>query len=204
MALEVILRLDEAQDFRTLSPEENAIRKRLKKRVTSLAVMERARKKQCASMANLKEGDANTKYFHMKINARRRKNFILRLKKGPGWVTKHEDMEQTIHTHFNKTMQRGPRRSRDFNWGNINLPGCDLSSLADDFTEKEVHEAIKGMPSDKAPGPDGFTGLFFKSCWHIIKEDLMRVILLLSNLHSENFQHCVDPKERGGQIHLRL
>jgi hypothetical protein len=135
----------------------------------------------------LKEGDANTKYFHMKINARRRKNFILRLKKGSGWVTKHKDIEQTIHTHFNETMQRGPRRSRDFNWDNINLPGCDLSSLADDFTEKEVHEASKGMPSDKAPGPDGFMGLFFKSCWHIIKEDLMRVILLFSNLHSENF-----------------
>jgi hypothetical protein len=51
--------------------------------------MERARKKKSAGMVYLKKGDANTKYFHMKINARRRKNFILRLKKGPGWVTKH-------------------------------------------------------------------------------------------------------------------
>jgi hypothetical protein len=140
--------------------------------------MERARKKQSARMPNLKEGDVNTKYFHMRINARRRKNFILRLKKGSGWVTKHEDIEQTIHIHFNKTMQRGPRCARNLNWDNINIPGCDHSSLADDFMEKEVHEAIKGMPSGKAPGPDGFTGLFFKSCWHIIKEDLIRVIVL--------------------------
>jgi hypothetical protein len=104
MALEVILRLDEAHDFRTLSPVEHDIRKRLKKWVTSLAVMERARKKQCDRMVNLKEGDANTKYFHMKINARRRKNFILCLKKGPGWVTKHEDVEQTIHTDVTETI----------------------------------------------------------------------------------------------------
>jgi hypothetical protein len=53
---------------------------------------------------------------------------------------------------------------------------CDLSRLGDDYTEKEVHEAIKALPSDKAPRPDGFMGLFFKSCWLIIKEDLMKVI----------------------------
>jgi hypothetical protein len=28
----------------------------------------------------------------------------------------------------------------------------DLSSLGDHLTEKEVHEAIKALPSDKAPG----------------------------------------------------
>jgi hypothetical protein len=27
------------------------------------------------------------------------------------------------------------------------------------------------MPTDKAPGPDGFNGFFLKSCWEIIKED---------------------------------
>ena len=26
------------------------------------------------------------------------------------------------------------------------------------------------MPKDKSPGLDGFNGLFFKKCWHIIKE----------------------------------
>jgi hypothetical protein len=91
MALELILRFDEAQDFRPLSLEEHEFRKTLKRQVTSLAIMERARKNQSARMVNLKEGDANTKYFQMKINARRRRNFSLRLKRGAGWVTKHED-----------------------------------------------------------------------------------------------------------------
>jgi hypothetical protein len=31
------------------------------------------------------------------------------------------------------------------------------------------------MPVDKAPGPDGFNGLFFKKCWHIIKEDIYQL-----------------------------
>jgi hypothetical protein len=29
------------------------------------------------------------------------------------------------------------------------------------------------MPSDKAPGPDGFTRGFYKACWNIINQDIM-------------------------------
>lgn len=35
---------------------------------------------------------------------------------------------------------------------------------------------ILDMPSEKAPGPDGFTGLFYKKTWDIIKGDVMNAI----------------------------
>jgi hypothetical protein len=35
---------------------------------------------------------------------------------------------------------------------------------------------VHALPGDKAPGPDGFTGTFYKACWHIIKNDLMAAI----------------------------
>ena len=60
-ALLVILRLDVAQESRTLSAEEMDLRARLKRRVISLAVLERARKRKCAHIRNFKEGYANTK-----------------------------------------------------------------------------------------------------------------------------------------------
>lgn len=41
---------------------------------------------------------------------------------------------------------------------------------------EEVEKTIKSMPMDKAPGPDGFTGRFFATCWSIIKWDLMRAL----------------------------
>lgn len=44
------------------------------------------------------------------------------------------------------------------------------------------------MPSDKAPGPDGFTCAFFKRCWPIIKVDLMNFIRCFDNLHSANLK----------------
>lgn len=38
------------------------------------------------------------------------------------------------------------------------------------------------MLCDKAPGPDGFTGAFFRSCWEIIKKDLTEVMNSVSGL----------------------
>lgn len=35
---------------------------------------------------------------------------------------------------------------------------------------------IKGMPADRAPGPDGFIGLFFCKDWNVIKADIMAAI----------------------------
>jgi hypothetical protein len=80
-ALLVILHFDMAQEERLLYPEELDLRASLIRRVVALAVVERARKRQCARIANIKEGDANTKFFHLRVNARRRKNHIHRLKK---------------------------------------------------------------------------------------------------------------------------
>ena len=77
-ALLVILRLDIAQENRQLSPDERDLRARLKRRVISLAALERARKKQCSRIAHLTEGAATTKVVQRRINGRRRKNPIQR------------------------------------------------------------------------------------------------------------------------------
>jgi hypothetical protein len=175
-----------AQERRLLSFNEVHLRACLKRKVIALAVVERARKKQCACIANIKEGDANTKFFHMRVNARRRKNHIHRLKHNHGWVTDHVDKEAAIHEHFSSVLAKGATRPFDFNWGELQLEMPDLHCLGDPFSEEEVKFAIQHMPSDKAPGPDGFSGAFFKSCWEIIKVDLMRVIQLFGNLHAEN------------------
>lgn len=52
------------------------------------------------------------------------------------------------------------------------------------FSEQEVWTAIKEMPSEKAPGPDGFTGAFYKSGWPIVKDEVMATIH--SFAHADN------------------
>ena len=40
----------------------------------------------------------------------------------------------------------------------------------------ENDEVVKHLPTDKAPRPDGFTGLFLRKCWEIIKGDFMLLV----------------------------
>jgi hypothetical protein len=51
----------------------------------------------------------------------------------------------------------------------------DLQELVAPFTTKEVDAIIKDLPNDKAPGPDGFNGHFFKKGWSLIKYDIYRL-----------------------------
>ena len=44
------------------------------------------------------------------------------------------------------------------------------------FSNDEISAMLKALPSNHAPGPDGFNGFFIKKCWSIIKDDLLRVI----------------------------
>jgi len=71
------------------------------------------------------------------------------------------------------------------NLDNLNLPRYDLEALDFPFSE-EVWNTIKDLPADKAPGPDGFTGRFYKSCWAIIKDDIMAA---LHTVWGKNFRN---------------
>jgi hypothetical protein len=188
VALLVILQLEIAQENRILSPDERELRAGLKRRVISLAILERARKRQSARISNIKEGDANTMFFHLRVNTERRKNHIHRIKNNGGWVTDHQQKEEILHNHFSLVMGHGACRSRDLKWDNLNLGNMSFDGIDDPFLEEEVPKAISQMPSDKAPDPDGFTGAFFKKCWGTIKVDVMGAIHQFNNLHTAHLQ----------------
>jgi hypothetical protein len=93
----------------------------------------------------------------------------------------------------------------DFNWEALNPTIHQLEDLGLPFSEEEIKEAIDDMPADKAPGPDGFSIAFFRSCWDIIKDDLMLTINAFSELSASNF-HIINtanivllPKKDGAE-----
>ena len=65
-------------------------------------------------------------------------------------------------------------RTRAINWEELGYEHHDLEDLDAPFTSQEIEAVIKDMPSEKAPGPDGFIGCFYKKCWPVIKDDVIR------------------------------
>ena len=51
----------------------------------------------------------------------------------------------------------------------------DASWLDRPFDEDEVFGVVHDFNGDKAQGPDGFTMVFFQSCWSMVKTDIMNV-----------------------------
>ncbi|XP_060177980.1 uncharacterized protein LOC132607916 [Lycium barbarum] len=43
-------------------------------------------------------------------------------------------------------------------------------------TKEEVKNAVFGLNSASAAGPDGFTGLFFQTCWEIVGNDIFNMV----------------------------
>lgn len=58
--------------------------------------------------------------------------------------------------------------------------------LEEEFTEEEMKEVIFGLHSEKAPGPDGFIGKFFKVAWEFIKADLLVAVNYFYNQHMQH------------------
>lgn len=84
----------------------------------------------------------------------------------------------------------GTAAHRDFmlDFPEIGVQQHDLSVLEVPFSEEEFWDSIQGLPSDKAPGPNGFTGRFYKVCWSIIKHDLLEALADIFRGHVTKFR----------------
>jgi hypothetical protein len=67
-------------------------------------------------------------------------------------------------------------RQCTLNFSELGWETRNLDHLDNPFSEDEIREVVMSAPKEKSPGPDGYIGLFFCSCWHILKEDLIKAI----------------------------
>ena len=118
----------------------------------------------------------------------------------------HHEKQEIIHAHFSAMLAAPPSRTKDLRWDNLTFPAVELESLDTPFTEAEILNAIKQLPSDKSPGPDGFTGLFFKRCWPIIKPDVVAAVNAFYNNRCNDLNLLnkativLIPKKEGAEI----
>ena len=90
--------------------------------------------------------------------------------------------------HFASIFGVANDRPRTLNLDGLNFNTCDLDHLSEPISFDEAKAAMFDLHPEKAPGPDGFTGLFFRVCWNTIKDDLMAAIRKFEGANGQNLQ----------------
>lgn len=150
----------------------------------------------------LQQGDLNTKFFHQKANQRHRRNHIYSVQdtRGNNWKDSAHihstfmDYFQNIFTSTNPNIN-----PNSLNMVNNRISSQDFEILNSIYTEKEVHDTIKSLKSNSAPGPDGISALFYQKYWDIIGNDILDFVLNILNNGGNiaNINHtliCLIPK----------
>ncbi|KAM0834255.1 hypothetical protein ACQ4PT_063760 [Festuca glaucescens] len=177
VANEVILRLDVAQEARELSVIEVWLRRSLKLKVLGLASLERTIARQRARVEGLRDNDASTQFYRILASGRRQRCCISALRMGERTATDLAGKVALATEYYVDLL--GTARPRDFDLSleALGLQPVGLAGLEARFTEEEVWAALCAMPSNKSPGPDGFTWEFYRHCWPLIKADVMAALL---------------------------
>ncbi|GKV29753.1 hypothetical protein SLEP1_g38652 [Rubroshorea leprosula] len=125
----------------------------------------------------LKEGDANTKYFHRCAKGRWRRNEILCIRIKGVQHTGVAEIKNEVAKYFEElfTEEKWERPKLD-GVGFKRISEADNDILIAAFSEKEIKEAVWECESSKSPGPDGFNFKFVKVMWEDIKSDVVEFV----------------------------
>ncbi|ONI00414.1 hypothetical protein PRUPE_6G087800 [Prunus persica] len=150
--------------------------------------------KQRSRLNWLSAGDANTKFFHTTTLQRRQRNKIETLLKSEGnCISGDQAIREEFGIFFGNLFKSGGPR----NWGGIlncvhaSITEAQNKRLTDPFSMEEVRTAVKQLGSLKAPGPDGFPGLFYDRFWEIIQNFVNNLVtdFFLGNSRLELLNH---------------
>uniref|UniRef100_A0A2N9FV45 Reverse transcriptase domain-containing protein n=1 Tax=Fagus sylvatica TaxID=28930 RepID=A0A2N9FV45_FAGSY len=124
----------------------------------------------------LKEGDRNSRFFHLSTIIRRKHNSIDAIKYDFGdWIISKSEIKKFVVSKFIDLFTEEPI---SFPSGLDNLILPTISSMQNEAlcnipTPLEIKNVIFGMYNLKALGPDGLPALFYKQYWPIMGESVI-------------------------------
>ncbi|GAV92722.1 Exo_endo_phos domain-containing protein [Cephalotus follicularis] len=137
----------------------------------------------------LKLGDANNKFFHRAVTSSHHRNHISRLQKQDGsWACSQIEVEKIAVEHFEGFLGSQPTHSSHSSAGySKKFTEEQKTMMSRGFKDNEIRGAFWGLNPDKAPGPDGFNGHFFRAAWDIVGKEMIAACRFL-------FDHPYMPK----------
>jgi len=126
----------------------------------------------------VREGDANTSFFHAHATQRLRRNQICSIEVAGVPVSSHQDKIVVITEHFKSIMGT----AGECNWGfdlDTIYQGRPRATSAQDvaFSAEEALRAVRDMNSSSAPGLDGFGPSFYRAAWSTVRPQIMEFLL---------------------------
>jgi hypothetical protein len=137
-------------------------------------VKEEAFWKQRAKMHWLKEGDLNTKFFHMSATARSNVKKIDRLKnENEEIITGQQNLCEVARRYFHDLFTpKGGCLEPVLSLISSRVTAEDNTRLEAPLTKEEVRVALFQMHPDKSPGPDGFNPAFYQKFWDMCGDEV--------------------------------
>jgi hypothetical protein len=173
-----LLDLDVLEERRRLTVPETNFRNILKAHLLKLLDYKRIYWQKRCTVRWFQVGDGNTQFFHTVATERYRRNSIATIKLEDGTVVEdHVGKEAALFLAYKQRLGCSDPPNMLFDLEAIIKKVEGLEELTVPFTTDEIDQAVKEMPTDRAPGPDGFNGCFLKSCWHIVKHDFYKLIM---------------------------
>lgn len=173
-----------ARDLRGLTALEEWLRQHLKHHCLVLASLQRTIAHAQSRISWLSEGDANTWFSHLHARYRQRKKFVAKNSKRREWPLAKQT-NRTWWEFYNSLLGTVEPHSHTLCLPTFYHMAQDLQSLDAPISTEQVWNVI----ADKAPGPDGYTGRFYKACWPIINTNLMAAIGALHTGDSRMLHH---------------
>jgi hypothetical protein len=118
-------------------------------------------------------GDEDTKFYHARALARLRSNQIKVIQQDGMPYYTQEAKEKIMTDYYKGIMGAEAISTSMFDLQQLYPIMVNLEQLTQPFTEKEIWLAIKDIPKDKSPGPDGFGSGFYQQFWQLIRGDMV-------------------------------
>ncbi|KAJ6983822.1 hypothetical protein NC653_026591 [Populus alba x Populus x berolinensis] len=135
--------------------------------------------KQKSRVQWLQLGDRNTSFFHKSLLHRQVRNKIHSLQDENGTLV-HDphDIGKLASTYFENILTAThPTLNAEIKdiFPNT-ISEASKSAALTPITDDDIKEALFSIPDSKAPGPDGYNALFYKTSWDIIRLDFLAAI----------------------------
>ena len=147
-------------------------------------------------------GDRNSKFFQAMVKAQRAKNSL-------SFLVDENDKEQTLNRekgriaaeYFEDLFTSSYPANMDVVLeGFCHRVSEDMNQdLTQEVTKTKIFNVVFSINADSAPGPDGFTALFFQKNWELVKDQITAEIkeFFRTGILPEEWNHthlCLIPK----------